>query len=161
MPRRHFDDGWKMIRLPAIHRSHDRNIVNHTPDLREPIRYRNAGLSIPSKLPVAGNHRTPHRREVVSKTNGINKLALPTTILGIEGIDMTHPATHEEEDNRLHLRLTLSPPSGKRRGRLLGPQTSQGTPEETTRRFKKEPTPRNRRSGRPFTIRSHRVTVGR
>src|ERR1043165_2310079 len=52
----------------------------------------------------AGNDRTLHRRQIVTKSNRIDELAGPLVILGIERVDMTDSAAHEEENDRPGLR---------------------------------------------------------
>ena len=66
-------------------------------------------LPVPRERAQAGDHRPLHLGEVVAEADGIDQLAGPFVVLGIEGVDMADAAAHEQEDDRLGLGLEVRP----------------------------------------------------
>jgi hypothetical protein len=78
MAGRGLDDGGKVIPLVAPHRPDYRKFIDDLADVREPVRYRNARLSVPFESPEYGNHWPLHFRDIVPEADGIDQLALRT-----------------------------------------------------------------------------------
>src|SRR5882672_1026129 len=99
MSRASLDHGWKVIALFAPHRAHHRNVIDHTADIWEPIRDGNAGLAVARESAQATDYGPLHLGQVVAETDGIHEFARPLVVFRIEGVNVTDPAAHEEEDD--------------------------------------------------------------
>ena len=95
MPRRHFDHGWEVIYFVTIHGPHYRDLVNHRPNVRKPIRNRNARPAVAGESTPTGNHRSSHLSLIVPKTDGIDQLSGPLVVFRIERVNVANAAAHE------------------------------------------------------------------
>jgi hypothetical protein len=102
------------------------------------------------KCPQAGDDRPFHWRQVVAETDRIDKFSRPLIVLGIERIDVAHPAAHEEENYGFGARFEVRSSEGAREFASLRPEPSQGNSGETARRPMQETAPGNA-SAREYT----------
>src|ERR1051325_2243285 len=101
---RWFDNRREMVAFVAPHRANNRDFVDGTSHMREPIGNWNARFAVTRERAQARNDRTLHRGQIVAKPNRIDEFARPFVMLGIEGVDVTDPAAHEEKNDRPGLR---------------------------------------------------------
>src|SRR5581483_8173650 len=121
----------KMIALVAPHRANDRDVVDHTADVRKPIGYRDAGFTVTREGAVTRNHGPFHLREVVAESHGIHDFAGPFVVFGIERVDMADAPAHEEEDHRFGLGRKMRSENGVLNFPGLRPKRSHGEPEKS------------------------------
>src|SRR5262245_6192904 len=93
------NDSGKMVDLMAPHRTHYRNLVDHAPDVREPVRDRDTRLPVACEGALAEDHGPFHFGAVVAEADGINHLARPFVVFGIECVYVADAAAHEQEDD--------------------------------------------------------------
>ncbi len=94
-----FDDGGKVIAFVAPHGADDCNVVDDAADVGEPVRDRDAGLTVILKGAQAGDDGALHLRNIVAEADGINELARVLVAFRIEGVNVADAAAHEEEDD--------------------------------------------------------------
>ncbi len=128
----------EMICLVAPHRPHYRDVVDHTSDLRKPVRNRDTRLSVACEGAMTRNDRTLHLGQVVSKSNRVDQRARPFVSLGIEGVDMADPAAHEQENDGLDARGEMREQPGFLSPALFSPKRSEGGPDKTRARLKQK-----------------------
>src|SRR5688572_7360636 len=100
-----FNHSRKVVRLVAEHGADDCEFVDDTADIRKPVRDGNTGLTVALKGPENWNHRALHRSVVVAKTDSIHHRSGELVVFGVESINMTDAAAHEQVDHRLRAGL--------------------------------------------------------
>ena len=95
--------------------------------VRQPVADLDAGLAVLAEGPPAGEQRVAagaHRRDDRAEAGRQLLAVQPGQLgLGVEGVEMTRPAFHEQEDDRLRPGLHLGRLRGeRRRGRFAGMQ---------------------------------------